>query len=363
MNRAPNRHPVRTLGVQIEQEDDEIPEAYQVAPMVPDDEYEETAADRVAAMIRSVNGDDRARLSVFRVIGPNKYGACGEYSISEFEEKSYSLIRRDWGPGEFQIRLYGIHPIKKNFGVLAKENIVIEKSLVEAPSSQNAVPSELSRVLESFAQTQQQMLQALTERPAAPDPIAQMTQMFTMMKLMREASGVEKPEKSSIAEIMEAVREMRAVSSELAPEKTESGDPLMAALPAMLDLIKGAQTQRPAQEQIAFAPVSLPATVQPNQSNQPMENIESAQLAQIADMLKQLCGLAKMNVRAETAAELVYDVAPDEIFILLKTENWFDSLPNLYAETATHKEWFLAVGKAALEMYEESANQPEDPVN
>lgn len=339
---------------------DPLPSHELIDPQQEEDDFEESATDRVATMIRAHNGDDRAILKVFRVIGPNKYSACCDYSITEFEDKSYSLIRRDWGAGEFQIRLYGVHPQRGNFGVLAKENINIEKMLSEpASQSQPSVPSELATVLASMADAQNRMLAALTERPAPVDPMAQMMQMFTLMKTMKEALGPsENTGKSNISEIVQAMREMREVSEEFGPKAAEPQDPLLAALPGMMELIKGAQ--KPAEAPIQFAPVSLPpmvaaqslATSDPQAHQQAITDASANAQLDLPAMLRQLVTMAKANVAPEDVAPIVYQMAPDELFTVLRDPTWFDALSGFMPEAGAFKAWFIEVGKQTLAIFD-----------
>jgi hypothetical protein len=364
VTRAKTAFPPRSLAL----ENDPPPDDHEFPLTLPEaDDEDETATDRVARMLQTASGDDRAKLIVYRVIGPNKYAWCCEYSVADFEAGSYGLLRRDWGSGEYQIRLYATKPGTNYFGVRAKENVTIEKGLQEPTQHVSQQSNELAQMLGAMAETQNRMLQALTEKPAPVDPMANMAQMFSMLKLMKEAMPeTPKQEKSSIAEIMEAVREMRAVSAELVPEKDEVSDPLMAAIPGMLELIKNAQgAQQPQQPQVptVFHPVSLPASVAPTEPRAavPTEpgaapTAEDAATQSIAEMLQQLVNLARMNVSAETASEMVYEAAPDEVFMLLRAPGWFDALPTILPAVTEHRAWFEEVGRLALAAMDADAN-------
>ncbi len=102
-----------------------------------DDEAEETPADRVRAVLDMVRDSERAEVKLFRVTGPNQYGWCEDYSIEQFEAGGFGMIRDNWGPGEYEIRLYSVHPVHNRFMVRAKPRIKIEAN----PNAKPAAPA------------------------------------------------------------------------------------------------------------------------------------------------------------------------------------------------------------------------------
>jgi len=318
------------------------------------DEVEESATERVARMMRSVDGDDRAKLIVYRIKGPNKYGWCCEYSIHDFETGGYGMLRTQWGPGEYQIRLYATKPGSNYYGVRAKENITLEVMANEpSPVAANAAPSGISSALESMAANQKALLEALTARPAPVDPMAQMMQMFSMMKLMREATGEVTQQKSSIHEIMSTIKELRAVSEEINPPPAD--DSLIGQLPKILDLVQTGMAQQRAPESVQFPTVGIPPTLYTeNQTPQPQVT-ELAQPSQEADMTLQmkaylavLIAMAAKDSDTDSAAELVYEHAPDEIIDMLENPAWFEVLSTVEAKVKPHKAWFEKVAAKVL---------------
>lgn len=324
---------------------------------IDEEEEPETPADRIAVMLNSLSGDDKASVKLYRVIGPNKYGWCEEYSTAEFEAGGLTMIRDKWGPGEYQIRLYAPHPIRGNACIRAKDNITVVESKT-APVNAGTSP-ELAAMLKALAENQAAMLRALTEKPPAPDPMAQMTQMMGLMGVMRKAMGIDSnAPKSQISEIIAAVRELKGVSEELNPPKDpENADPLGAALPGLMEIIKAQMGQAPAAPQAPMAPVMLPPTIAVGpvaENPQPLTPEEDDAMGMIHAYMKILCGMAKAgDATVETAAEMVYAQLPDEMIEVIKSEQWWAQLAALAPQVAPHEAWFSKVRAAVLAMLAE----------
>jgi hypothetical protein len=210
-------------------------------PMVQaEPDFEETATDRVSAMLAQAQGADRAEVNVYRMVnGVREY--CRKFRPDEFEDGSFDMLREMFGPGEYELRLYSTDPTTRKFSVRNLTRIKISE--VKAPARAE-LPSGLSQVLSTIAQGQERMLTALVEMKQAPqkDPMEEMTRMLGMMTAMREAMGLNQPqpqtrEKSSIGEIVAAIRELRGAAEELTPqreEEPEAGAEDTSPLPVMI---------------------------------------------------------------------------------------------------------------------------------
>lgn len=331
-------------------------------PMHADDADEDppplTAADRVQAMLQGASGDDRARVKLYKITDKGKYGLCGEFTPEDYEAMDSSSLLARWGAGEFVVRLYGTVPGKSGsagYGVRAHEQLTI----LEDRSATNAaaMPSGLSETLNAMAATQTRLLEALTTRPAAPDPQAQMMQMLAMMKLMREAMGGDAPARRErgLIEQLADLKALREMAGELANgEKAEPPDPLTAALPSLLEIIKGSQQAQANTAQGTGAnmpPVQLPAAMAgpmteplPHPGAQenpamPTINDPAQALALLQKKLKTIMALAAANVDPEEGAAILYEHLPDELVDVLRTETWFESLQQFAPEAAPHREW------------------------
>jgi len=225
---------------------------------------EESATDRVATMMAAATTADRAELKVYRIVqGQMEY--CKGYKPEEFEDGNFDMLRDRFGAGDYQIRLYAIHPESRKFCVRSSVKIKIAEDH-RAKLNGSGMDSGMAQVLSTIAQGQQQMLEALVQIKQTPlkDPMEEMGKMMAMIVTMREAMGMNQTqsrEKSSIGEIVSAIRELRNASEEISPPEREP-DSLMSSLPKMLELIsKGQEAQQQQQLSAQFYPVTLPPSL------------------------------------------------------------------------------------------------------
>lgn len=358
---------------------------------IPSDEYfesptpevEETAADRVLAMLTSAGQDASAKLSLYRLpANGKKLTWLDDFSPDDFERGGFKMLSEKWGAGEYELRLYGIRETDKRFGVRTRQVFTLESPRVVSSSMPGVNPhqqSELSQVLAMMASQQTQILAALNDKPAPVDPMTQMTQMLTMMKLMREATGDSTP-KSPIGDIVSAIRELKDVSGLINPEREDTSP--LGMVKDMLPMVQMAMQQRAAQNPpppITYAPnpvepkvdqtivtsesVTSPAIAQP-------ENAEVNPIALLAlrGHLKKLIMMAEKNMPTELGADLVYEKVPDELIDLLVSDEWWQLLQMVAPESAVHEKWFDEVRNKALALFgstEEDAEQAtsEKPVS
>ena len=332
---------------------------------------EETATDRVAALLQIAGGADRAEIKVYRMnAGQMEY--CQGFKPTEFEDGNFDMLRDRFGAGEYQIRLYAEHPIHKKMGVRNSVKIKIAENRMDTTTG--GLGSGMAQVLQTIAQGQQQMLEALVSIKSAPpkDSMEEMGKMLTMMATMREAMGMNQAqgrEKSSIGEIVSAIRELRGAADEISPQDKEP-DGLMSVLPKMLELVsKGQESQQASQQMTQFPPVQLPPSFQAPAQPEPQEQAPAApQTQEESDMkmftaiklksyLKTLIDLAVKKTPITTAAEFVYEKIPDELIEIMALENWFDLLSFVAPDVKDHKEWLQQVRDTALAMFEEAETE------
>ena len=332
---------------------------------------EETATDRVAALLQIAGGADRAEIKVYRMnAGQMEY--CQGFKPTEFEDGNFDMLRDRFGAGEYQIRLYAEHPIHKKMGVRNSVKIKIAENRMDTTTG--GLGSGMAQVLQTIAQGQQQMLEALVSIKQAPpkDSMEEMSKMLTMMATMREAMGMNQPqgrEKSSIGEIVSAIRELRGAADEIAPQDKEP-DGLMSVLPKMLELVsKGQESQQASQQMAQFPPVQLPPSFQAPAQPEPQEQPQAQPVTQeesdmkmftaikLKSYLKTLIDLAVKKTPVTTAAEFVYEKIPDELIEIMALENWFDLLSFVAPDVKDHKEWLQQVRDTALAMFEEAETE------
>lgn len=335
-------------------------------------EPEETATERVSTLLTLANGEDRAYINVHR-LNKGTFEYCKRYAPSEFEDGSFDLIRDTFGAGEYELRLYGVDP-KSNRFTLRKRTRILMAEVPKKPD-QAALPNGLNQVLSTIAQGQQQMLDALVQMKQTPprDPMEEMTKMLSMMSLMREAMGMNQAQpassRSSIGEIVDAIKELRGAAAEVMPEKEESND-LMGMLPKVLDLVTAAQGQQAAQptemapmHQVdtgaVLSTVTLPPAFQTQAAAQPAEESEEMNpitLLKLRGYLKTLVGYAERSAPVAEAAQFVYEKLPDDLIDMMELPTWFELLGAVAPEVKAHQAYLTQVRDQALSLFNEDEN-------
>jgi hypothetical protein len=353
------------------------------------EEIPETATDRVSAMLATASGLERSELKVYRLNqGTLEY--CKGYKPDQFEDGNFDMLREQFGPGEYEMRLYGPHPVTKKFGV---RNQVRIKFAHQTEIKHSELPSGLAQVLGTIAQGQAQMLDALVAMKQQPqkDPMEEMTKMLSMMTMMRQAMGMDGQQRagSSISEIVGAIRELRSAADEVSPQREEP-ETMMAMLPKVLDIVsagmsKGQAQPQPQPEQQDFQPVQLPPSFyqQPEQSTQPVPEtpaepapgpIYQNQQPQTEDDVNHLKYIFKLRsylsalvdfavklAPPETTAQFVVDKLPDELIEIMELPNWFEQLAQVAPEVQKHEEYLRKVRDLALSMIDYEDEPEDDP--
>ena len=333
------------------------------------DEVEETPADRVVTLLQNAKGEGRAELNVYRIVnGERQY--CAKYKPEEFEEGTFEMLRSSFGAGEYELRLYATDPRTSRFVIRSQTRVKIAENKGAAQS--DALPSGLSQVLTTIAQGQEQMLRALVDMKQQPqkDPMEEMTKMLSMMTMMREAMGINNQtrEKSSIGEIVNAIKELKGAAAEFAPEEKEP-DSLMGMLPKVLEMVSAGQAAQAApqayqqgyQQDGYIPPVQVPQSVQqpvqpiqPVQSQPEGDNVNIMTMIKLKGYLKSLCDMAQTKTVQE-GADFVYEKLPDDLIEIMSLDNWFDLLSGVAPQVKPHKDWFVQVRDIAMSMFD-----PED---
>jgi len=360
---------VRLVPTGLHPDDQPLTEPAQTMPMLaPDPDIEETATDRVSAMLAQAQGADRAEVNVYRMVnGAREY--CRKFRPDEFEDGSFDMLREMFGPGEYELRLYSTDPVTRKFSVRNLTRIKI--SDVKTPARAE-LPSGLSQVLSTIAQGQERMLTALVEMKQAPqkDPMEEMTRMLGMMTAMREAMGLNQQpqgrEKSSIGEIVSAIRELRGAAEELTPQTEKEPESLIGMLPKVLELVKtGQQAQQGAdmglggmmpqpENESVLSPVTLPASMAQAQPED--EPVKLTTAFKLRAYLKALIDMAKAKDPVPKAAQFVYEKLPDDLLDMMELPAWFDMLASVAPEVRDHRDYITEVRNAALALL----NEPED---
>ena len=363
--------------VEVEDEDyipEAIPLQHQLQAV---EEPEETSTDRVATLLDLAAGDDRAYVAVYRINkGVREY--CRKYAPNEFEDGSFDMIREAFGAGEYELRLYGTHPDNGKFVVRKLTRISMAESKPTADAA--GIPSGLAQMVQTISQGQQQMLDALVQMKQQPqkDPMEEMTKMLSMMTMMRQAMGLDNQpqQKSSIGEIVSAIKELRGAAAEVLPEKNDEPESLMGMLPKVLDIVSQSQ-QAQAPQGVAAMPqgmtmqspqtgvlstVTLPSTFaaapQP-QATPEDDDMNPFQAMKLRSYAKHLVEFAETNAPIDNAAQYVYENIPDALIDIMETDSWFAVFSAVYPAVKPHQAYLSQVRDAALKLFEEPDDQAE----
>ncbi len=332
-----------------------------------------TAADRLALALQSIGEDSRAEVRIYKLGADDGFAWCETLSPEAYERSGYAALRTKWGAGEFKVALYGSTPGgtrsgTTGFGLRAWERITIaEDRTAPAPAASSTPSPDLARL----QATVDQLAAAIAKRPEEPaapppDPFALMTQMFSLMKLMREADGVADRKPVSVLEVLKEMRALKETGADLFGDgPAEPPDPLSQALPGLLEIIKAQQAKGGGTIE-PMPPVALPESVQPghdaaNEGNHDMQIDEPNQL--IADLRKKLAAiiaLADAGMDPEKGAEIVFEHLPDEMITLLEQPTWFEALVQFAPAAAPHREWLDQARQLALQWIADEAKNPQD---
>jgi hypothetical protein len=321
-------------------------------------DVEESAVDRIRVTLRGTT-TTRADVRVYRVRDDGTLGFCRTYTPDEFDAGGLDLLARQWGPGQFEIRLYGSRSGSNKYAVLAKERVAIEK-----PADTAATPLAESNALVEIIRRMDTRLAAIEQAPR-PDPMAEMQRTVAMLASVRDlfapppAASPPTPAQT-MKELAETMSVLRMVREEIEPAQPPD-DPLAASLPKLLEIISGAQAAQRANPAEPLPTVSvphLPSAPEPVQN--PGNETENDDAAMIKLAFVWLVSEAKKGGDIEAAAETVYDRAPDELLSLLKTANYFEQLCAIYPPLAPWREWIDKVRDRVLEIEREENARPTD---
>lgn len=328
----------------------------------------QSPADRVLSMLSDLGEqDERAYVKVSRVKKDEggKLIWCKDYSVAAFEAGGYEMVRTHWGPGEYQVILYGTIPGTKRFTIRTRATVELGEQIAGAAPAPSAAPqSELGQLVQQLAANQQEMMRVLTERP---NPMSQMTEMFTMMKLMREAMGEPSKPANGLGDIVNAIKQLREVNEEINPSR-EPESP-MGMVTKMLPLIQAGLQQRQATP-APVAPVSIqqprlphppgihapPITITPPAPNltQETEAMNLAEIVKQKGYLATLVQMGKDSMPEAEAAKFVYDNLSDDLIDALAKPEWWDLFKAIApGDIEPQKAWFTTVRDSALSMFDE----------
>lgn len=328
-----------------------------IAPTVdPDDTAEMEIGDRLRVAFSQAPGD-RTRVALYRRHPESKARQwCAEYTSDQFDEGGMELIRRDWGPGTYEIRAFGSR------GLLMRANFEIASVPVKAqePDRNDA----LSRVLQSMADTQAAILARLANPTPVSSPMEDMQKMLALAAGMRDAFGMNQtahaPAQQSstavLSELMGAMKALKELSTEVNPPASDPENPLSMVQPIISLIREGMAAKRgePVEIPTIATPPSMSAeTASPiNESNEQMKALIMKGIAE------KIIGMATAGDSAEKGGQFIYESLPDEFLPFLTLPNWFDLLANAMPALVPHRAWLEAAKLEADKLFAAESSDP-----
>lgn len=308
-------------------------------------------AARMRALVAQT-GSDRVVVKLFRPArnGGRGYEWCADYAPQELEERDLELIRSQWGPGAYELRVIGSR------GILTRIQVNIAAPAPMSQSAQQTGTSELAQILRSMQEQQNALLEAITRRP---DPRAEMIQQLEMLRMMRDAFAPATPaapavdQVSMIRGIADAVKSLREVSREVLPPDDDAPPDMMTMLAKGLDTMRALSSQGSAQ--------AVPALPAPQIPNSFSEQGDDPMLLALRSHLIKLTGFAASGKPATVGGEYIYSELPDELLPVMEHASWFDSCVQLYPPIRAHEAWARDAHAHALVLFRAAASTPAPP--
>lgn len=342
------------------------------AGSLPDELEEETAADRVAIMLQKGRGMERAIVKIWRFDDAGVKSFCDEMTPDEFERMGLASLRKRFGTGKYEIRLFAHNPGTGKFSCYAMttENIAGDNAPeVKANGLQAAPDPTASALAAALAQMNENMMRLMqAQQPSATE---RLTDMLTLAKSFREAFAPPPPSPSpSPVEVMKEMmmlhKMMQSFDSGREPPSEDILDKGLKAINAIASIAQaGAAAQAipvahvPAAlaadaaghlPGLAASVASVPATAAPAESGM-----------ELAQAIEKLNGLAAMGMSAEATAPLVYEMCPDEAFDLLRAPHWWQQLASVAPAVQPHQQWYARLRDLLLDMEREDSQSDDTP--
>lgn len=351
-------------------------------PEPEDPDSEQSVVDRLRAIMASTPGD-RVKVKVYRVDSSTAQMTwCQDYTPAQYEAGDLAMIRDQWGPGRYHIRI--IWPK----GIASKTDVNISAPLSGAQALQanpvDAGTPAMVQAMQMMMESQARILEALHAQAQKPpaDPRADMLANLEMMKALKDAFGptmqpVAAPVSSPVAqltELMQTLRLFKEAAADIGADREPPEPSLMSMLPGVLSLVK--QGMQPNNAQLP-APIAIPQSIErPARISNPLQDAESPQpetapqpptesdkemmIIILRGQLAQLTKMAKEGAPASEGGEFLYENLPEELLPELNNPQWFEILATLSPGVRVHEAWFREAKAAADELFNTPDEDPED---
>lgn len=329
-------------------------------------------ADYVAPALQGIltelgAADDEAKVTVSKIEvqgGIKKQAYLFECHPNEFNAQD---VQEAYGPGDYQIRVYGKQPGTNYKVIHANKKITIGPTREQAKTKQlptpvfqpqpeggyiaKAIADALAPVLAAQAAMLQQVM---GKNGSRADTLAELK---TMAEIFRPAGGnAEMNSLSMLKTAIELVRPLAGATN--ATNLDEDSGPWAVILKALdkfgdhLSILKPTATQASVQAPALEDKSAVAATNTAQPSEEEVMNI--AIRAQLAVVLN----AAKMDSDPAMYAALIYENAPDELLAKLESAEWFAELCKMEPAFEPFKVWCEKVRAEVMEEIK-AAKEPE----
>lgn len=359
---------------------DDIPEVHSTglaAPAsqvpTPSEETEETYLAQLAAEIEGHSADS-IKIKVFRIPERGPRELCRDYYASELLQHGVEAIRREWGPGRYELIRYG------NRGIASRSQLSLAQPLTPvAPAQSNG--ENIGDLLRAFMASQAQILDAIR---TAQNPVSSRAAILEEMKMLRDivapASNTPVAAMDPMApmtmfrEMLGVVREAKSAARELAGDEPPPEKSLFDLAAPVLEVVKTAMSQptQPAPVQMlprVQAPATLDRAEVPANADAVNANPAALEVTDEADAIAIINGQMAQLIQyarrgdstIEQAAEFVADNLPDELLDMLDLPNWFELLSAQFPRLKPHEEWVRKVKARADALLSEAPEGEANP--
>lgn len=311
-------------------------------------DIEADAEQDLGEMLRAAFGSDpgaHAKIQIYKRDARTKVRAyCGDYTPDQFREGGVALVKQDFGAGDFEYRAYG------GSGLITRGYFSIAEIKVN-PAAAPAAQSDFARALETIAQGQAAILQALTQpRENASNGIMQ---TIEMMRLLKELAPAPAPA-ASLVEQLTALRTLKEFMRDEAPEPADPDNPMSMVGP-LLDIVKtsiqNGRANAAAPASADASPAMLPTIAAPVS----IQNAQPSPDDEMKFILDHVISQAKVKANPADVGRYLYEVLPDEALPLLRADSWRASLLALAPSLAFHSTWLDAVRADCLARFDATA--------
>lgn len=335
-----------------------VPVSYHVTNQPAVDGDDEPALDVVERLRLELQGEggDRSKVKVYRIPERGDRELCRDYSGQEIADGGTDVIRHEWGPGVYELVIYG------SKGIAARSRIRFAAPLVTlpAPGSSSGNGGDLASALRALVEMQGQTLRAIqTMQPQqAPQSRAEMlAEMAALKNLFAPVNAAPTADPMAMfSTMLGAFREMKGAAQELVGESNaEPADPLAASLPKLIDLAGklmpagGLQGAAPAASPVTMAegvplvqlPPATAAAVAPSQT-EPAAPVEDEDSQIIRGLIAQIVKMARTGASVEDGGEFIADNLPDDLLNLMDHPQWWDFVVQAFPQLTPHETWMKA---------------------